>query len=302
MGVPIKHIVFEAERAASKATIDAIVPKSLAWATRNRLVMHPVSKLFQLLARQAGLADAHTIYYHVYKGSMAVVRNPFNREIFAAMVVGAFESAEDVVYNYDWVEIGRKLYLIILPAEQKSFIAERMTPQMVLPLPGGRALEKCPRCGLPLALRHLEWDPPNALITDTRRDVRMSLVDGYAFSVVLRELVSELGDEIVPIIVEASREYEQRRLTETGFASGDRSREAAYDEFLDDLPVCGQGNPVGHELTPRSLSVTIDNPYSVHLLAGQLLAVYEAVEKRPGSVEFDEFEAQRVMIGVVPKT
>ncbi|HEY5530427.1 MAG TPA: hypothetical protein VIK22_00330, partial [Candidatus Anoxymicrobiaceae bacterium] len=38
VGVSIRHIVFEAERAAAKATIDVMMPKSARWLVNNRLI------------------------------------------------------------------------------------------------------------------------------------------------------------------------------------------------------------------------------------------------------------------------
>lgn len=298
MGFPIRHIVFEAERAASKAVIDTMVPAILKPLVRNQLVMHPISRLLQLLARLGGMADVHTVFYRVFKGSMASVRNPMSRDIFAAMVVGAFESAEGTYYGHQWLELGGKLYLVIMPAGKKPLIAERMAPEVRAPLAGNRTLELCPGCGFPVALRHLDWDMPNGTITDTRRGVRMSFVDGYAFSAVFRELVSELGEDVVPIIIEASREYTRRRMQETGFLSESKGRETVYREFLDLLPLHGQGNPVSDELAGNRIAVTIENPYSVHLLAGQMLAVFEAVEGRDGSIDIDEPAPQRVLITV----
>lgn len=300
MGFPIGRIVFEAERAAAKATVDALVPRKLDILVRNRLVMHPVSRFFQFISRIAGLGDFDTVFYHVYKGSLARVRNPVNRDILAAMVVGAFESAEGVVYDCTWVEFGDDLYLLIMPSGRKPDIAPRMAPDVVKPLPGNRELALCRRCGLPVDLNHLKWRLEDALIIDSRRDVRMSFIDGYAFSAVFRELIAELGDDIIPVIIEASREHARRGIEATGIADGTLERDEAYDRFLDLLPLYGQGNPVARELSGHSLAVTIENPYSTHLLAGQLLAAYEALEKRQGSAAINELSPQKVIITVAP--
>ena len=300
VGLPIGRIVFEAERAAAKATMDALLPRRPDRLVRNRLVMHPVSRFFQLVARIAGLGDFKTVFYHVYEGSLARARNPVNRDILAAMVVGAFESAEGVVYDHAWVELGGSLYFLIVPSGRKPDIAVRMAPEIVKPLPGSRKLALCPRCGLPEMLGHLRWQYDDALIMDTRRDVRMSFIDGYAFSAVFRELIAELGDDIVPVIVDASREYARRGIEDTGFLDEAAGRDESYCRFLDLLPLYGHGNPVGRELSTDALSVTIENPYSVHLLAGQLLAIYEVLEKREGSVAIDGFAPQKVRITVTP--
>lgn len=300
VGVPIRHIVFEAERAAAKATIDSLVPGRRSRLMRNRVVMHPASRFLQLVARLAGLADTHTVFYHVYRGSMAKVRNVFDEDIYAAMVVGAFESFEGTLYDHDWMELGGERLLVILPAKEKHDIAARMEPELARHRAGDRTLELCEHCGLPVALNHLRWDIPNAVITDRRSGTRMSFVDGYAFSAVFRELIAELGDEIVPIIVEASREYTLRRLEETGFLGRELGREAFYREFIELLPVYGQGNPRTWETSGDALEVVIENPHSPHLLAGQLLAIYESVEGRRGSASIEDIAYQRVGITVTP--
>jgi len=299
IGIPIRSAIFEAERAAAYTIIDNLLPDWLIrWVIRNRLVMHPASRFLQQLARTAGMADVHTVFYHVFKGSVARVCNEFSRVLFAAIVVGAFERMEGVIYDHDWIEMGDELFFFINPAESKPEIAERMKPQIVKPLPGNRRLELCPRCGFPRALDHLHWDMTAAIIMDERRGTRMSFVDGYAFSAVFRELVEELGDDIVPIIVEAAREYTLCSIEETDLLAGDRGREAIYEDFLDLLPIYGKGNPVRSDVARDTLSVTIENPYSAYLLSGELLAIYEAVEGHPGTIDiYDDVQSVRISIG-----
>lgn len=299
LGMSIRGIVFEAERAASTATIDSMVPDwMIRWLLRNRVAMHPASRLMQSLARLAGLADARTIYYHPFRGSLARVRNAYSRDLFAAMVVGAFERMEGLVHEHRWIESGGELFLFIMPAREKPEIAGRMKPQIVDLLPGDRRLDHCRRCGSPTALAHLRWDMPDARITDERRGVRMSFVDAYAFSSVFRELVMELGEDIMPIIVEAAAEYTLRSMEETGFFDASRGREEMYDEFLDLLPVYGQGNPVMREISKGSLEVTIENPYSAQLLSGQLVAAFERIEGSTGSVYIDDSDPHRLKLSI----
>ncbi len=298
LGMSIREIVFEAERAASIATIDSLVPDWLVKGfLRNRLMMHPTSRVMEALARIAGLGDVHNVFYHVFRGALSRVRNEYNRELFAAMVVGSFERMEGVVYDHAWIEMGEELFIFINPAREKPEIAARMKPEIVSPLPGNRKLELCPRCGFPRALDHLQWDYPHAIIMDERRGVRMSFVDCYAFSAVFRVLIEELGDDIVHIIVEAASEYTRCSIEETGLLRGNKGREDVYGDFLDLLPVYGKGNPVNSEIAENTLAVTIENPYSAYLLSGEFLAIYEAVEGHPGTIDiFDEVQKVRITI------
>jgi hypothetical protein len=301
VGVPIRHIAFEAERAAAEATIDTFVPAFAPWLVRNRFTMHPASRFLQLLARVAGMADANTLYYRAFHGSLARVHNPFNRDYFAAMTVGAFESMEGLSHEHVWADMGGELFLFIHPVKGKSEISHRMAPHIIKALPGNRSLGLCQSCGFPEELRYLQWDIPQASITDTRTGMRMTFVEGYAFSAVFRELVAELGDDIIPVIVNASYEYLQRNMEQTGFLESSTSREELYDSFLDEIAIYGHGNPTKKELGHRSLAVSIDNPYSIFFLAGQLLALYEAVEGHPGDVHWERPREQSVVISIDPQ-
>ncbi|MBN2027696.1 MAG: hypothetical protein JW854_13145 [Actinobacteria bacterium] len=293
----IRELVFEAERAASIATIDSLIPDWLVRVVRNRVMMHPTSRVMEALSRVAGLGDVHNVFYHVFRSALSRVRNEYNRELFAAMLVGSFERMEGVVYDHAWIEMGDELFIFINPAGGKPEIASRIQLQIVPPLPGNRRLELCPRCGFPRALDHLCWDYPNAIIMDERRGVRMSFVDCYAFSAVFRVLIEELGDDIIPIIVEAAREYTLCSIEETGLLRGKRGRKVIYEDFLELLPVYGKGNPVQSEIARDTLNVTIENPYSTYLLSGELLAIYEAVEGHPGTMDIYD-DVQSVRIGI----
>lgn len=300
LGMSIRDIVFEAERATIVAMIEGLMPEWLVKGlVRNRVLMHPTTRVMEALARVAGLGDVRRVFYHPFRGAISRARNVHNRELFAAMVVGTFERLEDVVYDLKWIEMGGELYFFINPAKGKAKVAAGMKPRIDVPLPGHRELELCPRCGFPRALAHLRWDLPNAVIMDERRGVRMSFIDAYAFSTVFRELIDELGEEIVPIIVEAATEYTLRRMEETGLLGGEREREDVYGDFFARLPLFGKGNPVRVDLPPGTLKATIENPYSSLLLSGELLAAYEAVEGRPGTTDIHD-EGRKVTITITP--
>jgi hypothetical protein len=78
---------------------------------------------------------------------------------------------------------------------------------------------------------------------------------------------------------------------------GERKREEIYEDFLDLLPLYGKGNPVQSDMSKDVLAVTVENPYSAYLLAGELLAIYEAVEGHPGAIDiYDEVQRVRITI------
>ncbi len=292
MGLSISHLVFEAQRNAAVETIGsqlARFPYALGrWGPNRRLVVQAFCRLSSWL----GQAYARPLRYRPGRGGEAVIRNPYNRELMAAIVVGAFESLERRPFEYHWKEQGEDEVIVVRAAESRPEISQRMALEYPAILPGHFYMPRCPSCGVPRELAHLRWDEREGTITDTRRDVRVVFLDGFVPGVVFRELERELGSDIYPLIIQAEKDYTHRRMKDLGISGRlegvlpKRERESIYENVLATLPPRGQGNPVEYEYGFEGLTVTVENPYNEHLLAGQMAALFEAAEGREAEISW----------------
>lgn len=291
LGVSIQHIVFEAQRNAAKDVIDGNIDRA-RWAIRHVPgVRRLIISYFNRMASWTGQGYARTISYGKAGEGAAIIRNPFNRELMSAVVVGALESLGEEPYDYRWEKRGDDDVIVVEPTGEHPEFAERLTYTIPPVKPGSRRYERCPGCGVPTLLKDLEWQENEGLLIDARNGVRMVILEVYTTGVVLRELARELGEDIYPVIVEAQRHFSldhiRREFLSGEGAAGGFDREALYRDVLDSIALRGQGNPVKREIDDGRLTVTVENPFDEHILAGHLSALYELAEGRKPQVTWE---------------
>ena len=128
IGISIEHIAFEAQRNASKATFDAFMTKiPLApVVTRLKFVRRVAVELFHRVGILTGMAYSETLEYIPGRLGVARFRNPFNIDLMAANVVGAFESLEGIPFSQTWEQECKDSYVIHIDATGgKPEIADR---------------------------------------------------------------------------------------------------------------------------------------------------------------------------------
>ncbi len=286
LGVSIQHIVFEAQRNVAKDVIDGNVERA-RWAIRHVPGMRRLAiGYLNRMASWTGQAYSKTISHSRSGAGAAIVRNPFNRDLMSAIVIGALESLGEMPYEYHWETHGADDVIVAEPTGEHPEISQRLAYTLPPLMPGNRRYPPCPGCGVPAELKDLEWRENEGLIIDTRHSVRMVVMEVYTTTVVLRELARELGDDIYPVIVDAQREFSLdhiRREYLSDKEPGDGFDKAAfYQDVLDDIALRGQGNPAKYVLDDGRLTVSVENPFEEHILAGHLSALYELAEgKKP---------------------
>lgn len=292
MGVSIGHLVFEAQRNAAREVIDTLLGHPPLNLLRRGALRHMVVRYFCNLAWATGQAYVEALEYKPGVFGEALIRNPYNRELMAAIILGAFESLEGKPYVHSWKKLGGDDVIRIEPAKAKPEISERMKVEMPPSKANGHPITKCRICGFPSDLLYLEWRPSEGKIIDKRRGARMTFLDGYTPEVVFRELEKELGEDIYPLIVQAQKETTLKHIQDldlTGCGTQtEAERTACYRKALEPLPFWGQGYARGLRHEPGYLEVVVDNPYSNPLLAGHMAAVFEAVEGREASVAWEK--------------
>lgn len=314
MGLPIGHIVFEAERNAAGIVIGGAVDrfKLVGNIARKFFITRKITvSVFCMLAVWLGQCHARAVRYESGAGGEAGVRNPFNRDLMAAIIVGAFEALERVPFKHRWFEGEEEDMVSISPESERPEISRRLFIDYKESATGNWKPRRCPKCNAPWEVRHLAWLETEGIIFDTKRTVRVTLLDSYTPSVVLRELAHELGDEIVyELAIEAQKESSLKYMEElTGFSQSEVERsdnrdelvEQAYGNFMEILPLRGQGLPTGFKRNADNITISVDNPFSIHLLAGQMLAIYEFIEGRSADIVWQEPSVNSVVYTLKPK-
>lgn len=296
MGISISHLVFVAQRNAAKEVIDGVLnrfPFSLGRLGPNKKL---VVRVFCTVAVVTGQSYARAIRYRPGREGEALIRNPYNRELMAAIILGAFESLERKPFEHTWAHIDGDDCIVITASDRKPEFSDRLAVHMPPLKPGNLSFPRCRMCGVPRELSYLEWREEEGIIVDNRRGVRMAFLDGFTPTTVFRELEMELGEDIHPLVITAQKEATHRHLEALKLITGkDRASPAGhrgiYEKILAELPLRGQGNPVRLDLGRGCLKIAVENPYNEHLLAGQMAAVFEAVEGTEAEVIWESADA-----------
>ena len=86
LGVSVQHVIFEAQKASSKAVINSNL-KGIFAAGRIGYSKNIAINIFCNLAIWTGMGYAEAVVYKPKKYGEAILRNPFNREMMAANIV-----------------------------------------------------------------------------------------------------------------------------------------------------------------------------------------------------------------------
>jgi hypothetical protein len=291
LSFPVNRIFYEAERNSVRIVVDALFRSPII---RYSLRIPPFKRgaisFFHRLAAVTGTAHSRTVEYHAGKFGVARMKNPWDLDLMAAVVVGAFEAIEGRPLRSFWKKENGDYLLRVEVTDEKPELSERLEVEYPPVKEGDYRHHRCPRCGVPLEIRHLEWRETEGIILDKRRGIRMLNWEGFTLDLVARELVKELGDVVVPIIVDAERDYTMKMLRDLGLTdSVEERRESMLQEMLALLPLYGQGLATDVEFTPGGvLRVWVDNPYNEMFLAGRLAAFYEAMEGKRARVDWSE--------------
>jgi hypothetical protein len=304
LGVSVQHVIFEAQKASSKAVINSNL-KGIFAAGRIGYSKNIAINIFCNLAIWTGMGYAEAVVYKPKKYGEAILRNPFNREMMAANIVGAFEGLEKRPYRHTWVNKKGEELVLVRPDVSRSDVAERMIIETPKAKPGNRNFERCPGCGVPLGLSGLDWQEEKGVVMDMRLGVRMVFIDAYLPTLVFKELSREFGDLVYPTVVDAMKNFSLKWLKVEFLdgAGGEQfeNKDRLYAAVLENVALRGQGNPVNISSDDGTLTVTVENPFNEHILAGHLAAMYELGEGRRANVDWSYVDESTIRFTLAPR-
>ncbi|MBN2168182.1 MAG: hypothetical protein JW738_02980 [Actinobacteria bacterium] len=296
--LPVDEIAFEAQRHSTMAVYKPFYDKVPGLKRLSRLgrVRHFLLVRSNEVAGLIGMCGVKTLEYVPGKYGVAEIKNPFNENLLAAITAGDFELLELKPYEVKWERKNENDYIFrVQAAGEHSEKSERMVfeatddtewfpsifKRSLAVVPGKVEHDRCPKCGAPIGLARMDW-VEDGVIIDTSNDSRVVFLDGYTINTITGELAKQSGKDGSEALTEIVREYTVSHGDPiepvTGIDPVSTQRLAEYlMDFLNDLPLLGQGNPVKFEIEGLRVNIIVDNPYDVNILAGSLQGLYESI-------------------------
>ncbi|MBN1289645.1 MAG: hypothetical protein JXA49_08425 [Actinobacteria bacterium] len=289
LGLPIRHIVFEAVSNISRSVFEDMyksIPGSMYF-KRTWIGYHMTARLFYAMSSLVGYSRAEKVRLIPRSYSISVVENPYNIDLMSASIVGAHEFLDGIPYKHMLEAVGDNVYTVTaVVSGGKPDVSQRLEMEVVDTSEAPATLEKCRRCGVPrIVAERLAWNMVDGDITDRRTGVRVAFFAPGVVVSMFREMIKELGEEIPGIAVRCMRDWTLDNMGHFKSSHGDMTGEqddfeTVLRRYLLEFPSFGRGNPVSMEFGESKTRVVIENPYQEYLIAGTIQGLYEGLSKK----------------------
>jgi len=143
-----------------------------------------------------------------YPWRVQQVRNPYSILFIAADNLGSVEAFEGIEMQVKYEKIGEDVYRTeVYPAKHALELKERLKRRRYDFKPGDVSYERCPQCGIPLAVAHRRWDMEAGIIIDPETGRRIAIFGPLSVDAIFDDLLAELGEAIPETVIEATRRY-----------------------------------------------------------------------------------------------
>lgn len=280
----IEHIVVESRRRSAYDYLDHMVPDTAKKVINKiglRTVIHQVFKI----GRSLGYGDMELVAVNRQRreGDYVTirVRDPYSLPLVCGDIAAALEVFDGREAGVTCKEVAPDLYevtarFVTRPPELK----ERLSWREYTYKDGDVGFESCPRCGVPLELRHMEFDLVKGIITAMPSGRRMVGIGSSALEAVFDELERELGETIPQLVIDA-----QRRFVAAGFYS--EVEIGGESDLRKQLALRGLGNLLEMEVGDKRLWIRLENACLHLLIVGLLQGFFELTYDCKSAVEWD---------------
>lgn len=226
-------------------------------------------------------------YFTVY------CENVYSVPLLAGDLLAAFNAVERLPATFDQKEVKDGILCTVSRGKEDETISSRLQPEYVAPKPGSIHLGRCTKCDTPLYMKDVVYDHENGIITDKHSGRRMTFLSTSNMDAIFREFELELGEEIIPVILAAQKDYARNTL---------RSEEiASQADVRDFFAIRGLGELMDYDLDDNRLEVRMENAYPYLLVVGLLHGMFEILTGREGTLDYtkDEDESLQITIEAV---
>lgn len=198
-----------------------------------------------------------------------VVSNPYSLVFYAGDHLGTVEAFEQADMRITYEEVDENLFrFTAFPGDHPIGLAERLIKQVHVPKPGDIVFPRCVECDVPSDVGGHFWNTDEGTVTDVFSGTRMAFFDPSTLDAVIDDLVSELGEPILDLVVEAQRRYMKSIITPDYL----RKEE---DFFRNWAALRGLGNITSFKASDNGASLTIENACLPLSLVGTAQAFFE---------------------------
>ncbi len=224
-------------------------------------------------------------YFTVY------CRNVYSVPLLAGDLAATFNAVERLPAAVDLKEVDDGLLCTISRGEEEeTVLSSRLEPVYVAPKPGSIQFDRCGKCDTPLYMKDVIYDYGEGIITDKHTGRRMTFLSTSNMEAIFREFEFELGKEIIPVILEAQKDYAKKIL---------RWEEIASESYLRDFfAIRGLGKLIDYELNENGLEVKMENAYPYLLVVGLLHGMFEILSDREGKLSYAEDEDENLLVSI----
>jgi hypothetical protein len=289
IGKSIFHIVAEARRKDILGYLEEYL-SGLRGILARSIGGHMVYKSVATIGATFGLGrfEAQDIkrgeYFSVY------CRNVYSVPLLVGDLTATFNAVERLSATVYLKEVKDGLLCTISRGEEDETISSRLKAEYVAPKPGSIHFDRCTRCNTPLHMKDVVYDYEEGIITDKKTGRRMTFLSTSNIEAIFRELEVELGEEIIPIIIEAQKDYAKNTLQSEEIAG-----ESDVRNFF---ALRGLGNLIDYDLNDNRLEARMENAYPYLLVVGLLHGMFEILTGREGEISYAEDKDESLLISI----
>ncbi|MBN2168431.1 MAG: hypothetical protein JW738_04245 [Actinobacteria bacterium] len=274
IGTSIDKFVIEAKSRLTKEYLQNMIPAfvlKLLYMVKPTLIVKRMAAIAK--AYGYGKVEFVDIKAHKKEGDYLAmtIEHPYSIRFYQGDNLGGMEAGTGKECTTAVKETEDDKYLLEMwigthPPELK----EHLRPTTYPITPGNVELERCPSCGVPLAVAEYNFDMDTGIISHPESGTRMAFYGPVGPDSVFLSLEQELGLSIAETIIEAQKRYWKRIPTARSWAVGEESLRQM-------LAIRGYGILTGFESDSDHYAVTIQNASAVYLMVGMTKGLFESV-------------------------
>ena len=289
IGFDIDRLVIQAQKNIGKAIYASLPIRHMKRvpATRFTRPQWLAALLVRAIAADiAGLGDGRVSLDRYVAGETLVIRfrNPVVAPLLVGSLAGIYESIEDMpASDVSYRDDSGDLVVSLTHGEAAEVAEERFALEEIREGEGPLRWQRCLDCGVPVeAARTWKWDIDEGIIHNRRTGARDVVVAVQSVNAILRELESELGEEVPKLVYDHQKAVTLKKRKDKPVEEA-----AAYmEERLMEMALRGMGYPTDFEFTGSAVSVEIGNAYNQVLYAAKLAADLESVTGATSDIEW----------------